>query len=108
MAEFNVVQVIGKKVVWLAPPKLSASMYPHVSSEDFHNPAANLSDPGMSNTSRVDVFTSAKSEFPDFWRDVVPEAAATILEPGDLLYIPPGWWHAMRSEETSFSVSMWF
>lgn len=74
------------------------------------NPASNKDNPSMSNTSRVDVFTTMKDEglFPDFWSNVVPQAISTILEPGDMLFIPPGWWHAMRSEETSFSVSMWF
>ena len=46
--------------------------------------------------------------YPDFWKDVPPRAMSVTLEPGDLLFFPPGWWHAMRSEETSFSVSMWF
>jgi ribosomal protein L16 Arg81 hydroxylase len=67
----------------------------------------------MSNTSQVDVFAS----FPEqqgrgvhslFWEKVVPHAFSATLEPGDLLFFPPGWWHAMRSEEKSFSVSMWF
>jgi len=29
------------------------------------------------------------------------------LEPGDALYIPPGWWHYLVSEETSISVNVW-
>lgn len=69
----------------------------------------------MSNTTRVDVFPSSPeelekshAEFPDFWDWVVPAAMSVTLEPGDLLFFPPGWWHAMRSEEMSFSVSMWF
>lgn len=86
-------------------------MHPFSSTEDSRSPAIDLSSPGMNNTSRVDVFNEAGEagdEFSDFWKNVVPEAASIMLKPGDLLYIPPGWWHAMRSEETSFSVSMWF
>ncbi|KAF9234029.1 hypothetical protein BU15DRAFT_90132 [Melanogaster broomeanus] len=87
------VQVVGRKTVWLAPPNVAASMYPHDSSPDdtdrSHNPAANNTNPLLSNTSRVD-------------------ALCVILNPGDLLFFPPGWWHAMRSEDVSFSVSMWF
>jgi lysine-specific demethylase 8 len=30
-----------------------------------------------------------------------------ILEEGDLLYIPPKWWHYVRSLSISFSVSFW-
>lgn len=62
----------------------------------------------MSNTSRVDVFAPDDAKYPLFAERVIPSAMCATLEPGDLLYFPPGWWHAMRSEETSFSVSMWF
>lgn len=31
-----------------------------------------------------------------------------ILEPGDTLYIPVGWWHYVRSLSVSFSVSFWW
>ena len=66
----------------------------------------------LGNTSRVDVFTSDEStsrrEYPHFWEHVVPSALSVTLDAGDVLFFPPGWWHAMRSEATSFSVSMWF
>lgn len=65
----------------------------------------------MSNTSRVDVFAMEETlwdGFPLFMEEVAPNAMCSTLEAGDLLFFPPGWWHAMRSEETSFSVSMWF
>jgi lysine-specific demethylase 8 len=77
--------------------------------ERTRNPAANLLAPSMANTAQVDVFSDqSKNKFPLFWRDAVPEALSATLEPGDVLFFPPGWWHAMRSEEMSFSVSMWF
>ncbi|KAK3897312.1 hypothetical protein C8A05DRAFT_39137, partial [Staphylotrichum tortipilum] len=31
-----------------------------------------------------------------------------ILEPGEMLYIPVGWWHYVRSLSVSFSVSFWW
>ena len=75
----------------------------------MRNPAANLLAPSMTNTAQVDVFSDQnKNKFPLFWRDAVPEALSTTLEPGDILFFPPGWWHAMKSEEMSFSVSIWF
>lgn len=113
-------QVVGRKTVWLAPPDVSDSMYPFdISTSDTvdksRNPAANVTEPSMCNTSRVDVFPdSAEAEqasrdiFPDFWKEVPQKAMCMTLAPGDVLFFPPGWWHAMRSEETSFSVSMWF
>ncbi|GBE82677.1 Clavaminate synthase-like protein [Sparassis crispa] len=108
-------QVVGRKTVWLAPPSTTPSMYPYpppsVSSNQARNPAANSTDPSMGNTSRVDVFSDTAAnhgDYPLFWDNTVPQAMAVTLEPGELLFFPPGWWHAMRSEDTSFSVSMWF
>lgn len=31
-----------------------------------------------------------------------------LLRPGQMLYVPPGWWHYMRALTTSFSVSFWW
>ncbi|KAL1705822.1 hypothetical protein EV121DRAFT_202690 [Schizophyllum commune] len=121
---FNLyVQVAGRKTVWLAPPSASPHMYAYADSQhpasslktELGNPDSPTPDSGPSmlgNTSRVDVFTSDESasrkEFPDFWEHAVPSASSVTLDAGDVLFFPPGWWHAMRSEATSFSVSMWF
>ncbi|MEV4895609.1 cupin-like domain-containing protein [Nonomuraea sp. NPDC055795] len=32
----------------------------------------------------------------------------TTVGPGDLLYIPRGWWHYLRSESPSISINHWF
>lgn len=83
-------------------------------SNEPRNPAANKAEASMSNTSRVNVFAAgpkedaSRREHAEFWVNVPDQAMSVTLEPGDLLFFPPGWWHAMRSEETSFSVSMWF
>ncbi|KAK0228048.1 Clavaminate synthase-like protein [Armillaria fumosa] len=90
------VQIVGSKTVWLASPKCSGHMYTEET-------------PAINNTSRVDVFAQEGSHgYPAFWDEVVPWAMSTTLQPGDMLFFPPGWWHAMRANETSFSVSMWF
>jgi lysine-specific demethylase 8 len=31
-----------------------------------------------------------------------------VLMPGDMLYIPPRWWHYVRALDASASVSFWF
>lgn len=31
-----------------------------------------------------------------------------VLGPGECLYLPPGWWHYVKSLSPSFSVSFWF
>ncbi|KAL1661705.1 hypothetical protein GGF50DRAFT_60515 [Schizophyllum commune] len=117
------VQVVGRKTVWLAPPSASPHMYAYADSQhpassskaELSNSGSPSPDSGSSmlgNTSRVDVFTSDEStsrrEYPHFWEHVVPSALSVTLDAGDVLFFPPGWWHAMRSEATSFSVSMWF
>lgn len=112
---------MGHKTVWLAPPRFQREMYPYPSPNAPHTTRStpNTTDggsieqitPSLSNTSRVEVFTPTapdETAFPLFEKFVRPEAFCAVLQPGDLLYIPPGWWHAMRSEDVSFSVSMWF
>lgn len=45
---------------------------------------------------------------PQFLQHVLPHARQAVLDEGDVLVMPPRWWHAMVGLETSFSVSMWF
>ncbi|KDR81494.1 hypothetical protein GALMADRAFT_239469 [Galerina marginata CBS 339.88] len=104
------VQVVGHKSVWLAPPSASTSMYP-ISSSLLSGSASGLDDKSaMINTSQIDVFSEPRNltSFPDFVQDVVPVSMFAVLAPGDVLFFPPGWWHAMKSESTSFSFSIWF
>ncbi|KIJ56937.1 hypothetical protein M422DRAFT_150086 [Sphaerobolus stellatus SS14] len=113
-------QVLGRKTVWLAPP-FQEEMYPFSDPSAPHTTritsnesskgslASESSGDNMGNTSRVDVFdATADQEYPLFGSVVRPQSFCAVLEPGDMLYIPPGWWHAMRSEDISFSVSIWF
>ncbi|KAJ6547023.1 hypothetical protein B0H19DRAFT_840806, partial [Mycena capillaripes] len=84
------IQVAGCKTVWMAPPQCGAGMY------------------AKGNTASVDVFAADQNEYPLFGVHVAEECMTACLGPGDLLYMPVGWWHAMRGESCSFSVSMWF
>ncbi|KAJ6606458.1 hypothetical protein DFH09DRAFT_1120291 [Mycena vulgaris] len=85
---FNMyIQVVGRKTVWMAPPSCAAGMY------------------ATGNTSAVDVFAPDQNDHPKF---SVEHGMTASLGPGDLLYMPAGWWHAMRAESTSCSISMWF
>jgi ribosomal protein L16 Arg81 hydroxylase len=63
---------------------------------------------GLSNTTSLDVFSEEQDQYPLFISSALPQSMAVTLQPGDLLFFPPGWWHAMRSEDKSFSVSFWF
>lgn len=89
----------------------------------------------MSNTTRLDLTRPLSPAdvllYPNFVRDVEPVSMQAVLEPGDLLFMPPGlvsrslvlwegermlmrevkwdrWWHSLMSLERSFSVSIWF
>jgi ribosomal protein L16 Arg81 hydroxylase len=66
------------------------------------------SDLGLANTSSVDVFTPDTDRHTLFVQHAIDSSMAVTLERGDLLFFPPGWWHAMRSDSKSFSVSFWF
>lgn len=59
----------------------------------------------LNNSSQVDLDNIDEVEFPKV-RDL--EFIDCILEEGEMLYIPPKWWHYVRSLTTSFSVSYWW
>ena len=52
----------------------------------------------MGNTTKVNVF-----EY-----DPRLKGTESVLEPGDLLVMPKGWWHAMQGLSSGWSVSIWF
>ncbi|KAF2626244.1 Clavaminate synthase-like protein [Macroventuria anomochaeta] len=120
-------QVVGYKYVRLYAPDQTEWLYPRSVDE---------SGVDMSNTSLVDldeamevfpeigvvkneggVATDAggqnlqrmredlEEQFPGFGQAKYVEG---VLGPGECLYLPPGWWHYVKSLSPSFSVSFWF
>lgn len=101
-------QVVGRKYIRLYAPRESENLY-----------ARGIEEGGidMENTSALDVGilegwdgseedkTEAIERFPLF-RDA--QFVDCVLEEGECLYIPVGWWHYVRSLSISFSVSFWF
>jgi len=85
-------QVVGCKYVRLYSPEQTPCIYPH-DSKMLHN------------TSQVDVENVDTTAFPNFESAPYQDC---VLQKGEILYIPPKWWHFVRSLMVSFSVSFWF
>eukprot|EP00262_Sarcandra_glabra_P008012 TRINITY_DN21182_c0_g1_i1.p1 TRINITY_DN21182_c0_g1~~TRINITY_DN21182_c0_g1_i1.p1 ORF type:complete len:421 (+),score=36.48 TRINITY_DN21182_c0_g1_i1:176-1438(+) len=85
-------QVVGRKYVRLYHASISEDLYPYTESM-------------LSNSSQVDLDNLDVKEFP-MAQDL--DFIDCILEEGEMLYIPPKWWHYVRSLTTSFSVSFWW
>ncbi|TPX66859.1 hypothetical protein SpCBS45565_g04243 [Spizellomyces sp. 'palustris'] len=81
-------QIVGTKFIVLYPP--DANVYPHET--DL-----------LRNTSQVDVEHVDLSKFPG-----VEGGLECVVRPGEMLFIPKGWWHYVRALSTSLSVSFWF
>ncbi|CAO2837242.1 unnamed protein product [Amaranthus hypochondriacus] len=84
-------QVVGKKYVRLYAASLSEELYPH-------------SETMLCNSSQVDLDNVDENAFPRV-KDL--EFMDCILDEGEMLYIPPKWWHYVRSLTPSLSVSFW-
>lgn len=84
-------QVVGSKAVRLFAPSQSPYLYAH--------------EGLLNNNSRVNVQKPDLEKFPLFAQ---AKSQRCVLKEGEMLYIPPLWWHHIESLETSFSVSFWW
>ena len=87
------VQVRGEKVFYLVSPEFNKYMY---ISDKFER---------ISATSKVDLKKIKSNKFPLFKKAKVIKVN---LKKGDLIYVPRGWWHYVKSLEPSISVSFHF
>lgn len=87
-------QLFGRKKFTLIRPSNWPGLYPYPFLHPSHAQAqVNLSD-----------FESASGDYPLVER---VEAFEAYLEPGDLLYVPPLWFHHVESLDVSISVNVW-
>ena len=84
-------QVVGAKAIRLFAPSQSPYLYPHTGR--------------LSNNSQVDPKAPDLARFPLFAHAT---SQACVLEAGEMLYIPPLWWHHIEALDVSFSVSCWW
>ncbi|KPJ10211.1 Lysine-specific demethylase 8 [Papilio machaon] len=85
-------QVIGKKHMFLFSPNDTDYLYPH-DSQLLHNTAQ--VDPRKPDLEKYPKYKEAKPYY-------------CTLSPGQMLFIPPKWWHCVESLSISFSVSFWW
>jgi Cupin-like domain len=84
------VQIYGRKRLLLIDPASSGQLYPYAD---------------VPSKSQVDPESPDLKRFPMFSQCKVMEHT---LEPGDLVYIPKGWWHHLSADEISISANCWF
>lgn len=85
-------QVVGEKQLFLFSPVDSEYLYPH--GHELLNNTAQV-DPRQPDLEKYPKYREAKAHY-------------CILKPGQMLYIPPKWWHFVESLSISFSVSFWW
>lgn len=89
-------------------PSMKPTSSPATTSWQAHSAAAQLGNHLPSEFLTEDRKKRARKyrrRFPHFeFEDYVD----VILEEGEMLYVPVGWWHYVRSLEVSFSVSFWW
>ena len=86
-------QVSGRKRFTLVAPQQSASVYPN----SFFD--------SVPNGCRVDIEHPDYARFPRLRQ---AELLVAELDPGDVIYIPRGWWHHVRTLDVSISVNFWW
>ena len=90
--------VAGRRRFTLFPPALTAELYPG----PFEL------TPAGTPVSMVDLAAPDMDRFPRF-ADAWRESEQAVIEPGDAIYIPYGWWHGVESlEPVSILVNYWW
>tara|TARA_Y100000766_G_C18701598_1_gene504511 strand:- start:268 stop:807 length:540 start_codon:yes stop_codon:yes gene_type:complete len=111
-ADLFLLQVSGEKVVRLIPPSQTDFIYQQdktvllklcfglgLNQEELEEAANELTN---SQFSHVSCFNPDFKKYPLYQHVSGLEAN---LSPGDVLYIPKGWWHATKAKESSFGLN---
>jgi hypothetical protein len=92
-------QIYGTKKITLISPKYTQDIYPH----DTHSSRAHCSRVNLLKWDEGDY--QQTSMYPRFGR---ANRVEVVLEKGDILYTPPGWWHHVHSITASVSITVPF
>lgn len=94
----NIIAVFaGRKRVVLAPPEELPNLYPAPFDRRMGNVFSSL----------VDVYSPNFEKFSRF-RSAAKSIRIAVLEPGEFLYMPPLWWHAVESDTFNVGINCWF
>jgi lysine-specific demethylase 8 len=93
-------QIRGRKQVILCPPREIARCYPFPLSY-----AANPFSYAANHFSQVNVVSPDLTRFPG-WAHA--DRAVLELGPGDMLFIPVYWWHAVWGIDPNMSINYWW
>ena len=104
------VQVAGTKVVRLLPPQAGAHIYRGMQAGSI----TGTTTTGPMGTMRGEEMMGQEGRQLDrvIWEGpkTLQDACEAILQPGDGIFIPNGWWHSIRSIGNDFNISInwWF
>lgn len=85
-------QIFGYKRVILYSPTETDNLYPYDTKL-------------LNNTAQVDPVRPDYDKWPNFRK---ADSMTFYLKPGEMLYIPPKWWHHVTALTSSFSISFWW
>jgi hypothetical protein len=88
-----IANIYGRKRFLCFSPEDTARLYPHPKSSRY--PHVSRVNPERPNLATFPAFADAR-------------AFGAVLEAGELLYLPPGWWHHVRSLGVTISVNTWW
>lgn len=97
-------QVVGCKHIRLYSPAEASRMYPRAAGDALRNNST-IQPEDILEGEAAGVYGGQTGSFPAF---VEAKYVEVVLCPGDMLYLPRGWWHFVKSLSTSISVAFHF
>lgn len=87
-------QIVGRKRLTLFPPEQSHWLYPNYSRSKT-----------TLTTSQVNLMAPDLARFPEFAN---ARSIECVIDPGEILFLPPYWWHQVESLDTAVSINFWW